>query len=54
MEEERKEKIIMNLRNYLKSQKLVYIPLASELTVKNIPRSKEWKIIENTIIESDL
>jgi len=48
-----KKLIISNLKNYLVKQRLVYMPLASELPIKGSQRNDRWMIIENTTIESD-
>lgn len=48
------QKIIDALYQFLSLKKLIYTPLAPELPRKDFPRSKKWKIIENTSIESDL
>nr|MBA2306793.1 type IV toxin-antitoxin system AbiEi family antitoxin [Candidatus Dependentiae bacterium] len=39
---------------YLENKALPFVPLASELPKKGYPRSKTWRIIENTTIESDV
>lgn len=52
--EEKKNNILNTLENFLESNMKYYIPLASEINKTVYPRSKKWKIIENTKIESDL
>ncbi|GAG96940.1 unnamed protein product, partial [marine sediment metagenome] len=42
------------LAEYVQKNKKNYIPLASEISVAGYPRSKKWKIVINTDIESDL
>lgn len=54
MDEEAKQKIISVLNGFLSLKKLIYTPIAPELPSKGYSRSKKWKIIENTTIESDL
>ena len=49
----KKKLIISKLKKLLGRQKLVYMPLASELPVKGCSRNDKWMIIENTTIESD-
>lgn len=43
-----------NIKKYLSSQKIKFTPLASEIPTKGYARCKQWKIIENSTIESDL
>jgi hypothetical protein len=54
MDEDKKTKIIETLEVFLKGKMKYYIPIASEIEKMGYPRSKRWKIIENTEIESDL
>lgn len=54
MDEEAKQKVIDSLIKFLSFKKLVYTPIAPELPRKGYPRSKKWKIIENSSVESDL
>lgn len=49
----KKKLIITKLKKLLGRQELVYMPLASELSVKGCSRNDKWMIIENTTIESD-
>ncbi|MBI2996408.1 MAG: type IV toxin-antitoxin system AbiEi family antitoxin [Candidatus Melainabacteria bacterium] len=49
----KKKLIISKLKKLLSRQKLVYMPLASELPIKGCSRNDKWMIIENTTIESD-
>ncbi len=51
---EHQQKVIDTLAKYVSSKDYTYLPLASELPTKGSARSKKWKIIENTTIESDL
>ena len=53
MVEDKKKLIVSHVQKELESQKLFYIPLATELATKGCPRNKKWMIIENTSIESD-
>ncbi len=53
-EENHKNDIIKILENYLSKKELVYIPLTNANSKTKFSRNKEWKIIENTKIESDL
>ena len=48
------ENFIEELAQYIEKNKSTYIPLASEIPIKGYPRSKKWKIVINTNIESDL
>ena len=54
MDEAKKTEIIETLEVFLKGKMKYYIPIASEIEKMGNPRSKRWKIIENTEIESDL
>ena len=54
MDEDKKAEIITALKLFLKEKMKYYIPIASEIEKMGCPRCKEWKIIENTEIESDL
>lgn len=54
MDEDKKAEIIEALEAFLKGKMKYYIPIASEIEKMGYPRSKRWKIIENTEIESDL
>ena len=54
MDTEKTQKIIDALEYYLNSKMSGFIALASELPKAGHPRIKKWKIIVNTIIESDL
>jgi hypothetical protein len=42
------------LEVFLKGKMKYYISIASKIEKMGCPRSKRWKIIENTEIESDL
>ncbi|CAL7962794.1 AbiEi_1 domain-containing protein [Gammaproteobacteria bacterium] len=57
METGKRDKLAELLYNFLEKQNLDFIPLASELPVKGVPkykRNSRWMIIENTTVESDL
>lgn len=54
MDEDKKNKIVNELAEFLESKMKYYIPIASEIKKTGYPRSKRWKIIENAEIESDL
>lgn len=54
LENDKRIQIIKNVKNYLKNKKTKYIPLASELPIDNYPKNNDWKIIENSNIESDI
>ncbi len=49
-----KERILPIVRSYLQLEPLTYIPLAPDMPTAGFSRSETWKIIENTIIESDI
>lgn len=53
MDNERKKSLLDALQDYLLTQRLFYIPIASELETAGCARNKKWMIIENTTIESD-
>lgn len=53
-EETKKNDLIEVLKTYLGKHPLHYAPLVSGIPFKGCQRNKIWKIIENTIIESDL
>lgn len=46
--------VIDKLKESLVKYRRCYIPLASEMPIQDCKRNKQWNIIENTIIESDL
>ena len=54
MDDDQSLQLIYSLKNYLNQNPMPYIPLASELQKKGHTYIKQWKIIENTDIESDL
>lgn len=54
MDDDKTNRIIAKLEEYLSDKLKQYIPLASELPKAGSSRVKKWKIIENTNIESDL
>ncbi len=53
MEEEHQKNIIDALEKYLSDKNIHYIPLSS-VEPRVGSRDKKWKIIENTIVDSDL
>jgi predicted transcriptional regulator of viral defense system len=54
MDDKLAENFIEELSQYVEKIKTNYIPLASEIPIKGYPRTKKWKIVMNTNIESDL
>ncbi|MBI2792838.1 MAG: type IV toxin-antitoxin system AbiEi family antitoxin [Gammaproteobacteria bacterium] len=54
MDDDKTNRIIAKLEEYLTNKLKAYVPLAAELPKAGYPRVKKWKIIENTDIESDL
>ena len=54
MNESKRHKLITLAKVELARRVLRPVPLASELPTKGMPRDEQWKIIENTNIESDL
>lgn len=42
------------LAKHIEKNRNNYVPLASEISITGYPRSKKWKVIINTDIESDL
>jgi hypothetical protein len=53
-DEEKKEKIIYRLVEYLKNSRRPFVSLVPYISKTGHPRYKKWKIIENTDFESDL
>jgi predicted transcriptional regulator of viral defense system len=53
-DEEKKEKIIDRLAEYLKNSKRPFVSLVPYISKKGHLRCKKWRIIENTDFESDL
>lgn len=51
---EHQQNVIDALAAYVASQDYTYTPLSPSMSIKGRPRSKKWKIIENTIVECDL
>ena len=51
---EHQQEIVNKLATYVSSQEYTYVALAPELPTKGSSRSKKWKIIENTTVESDI
>lgn len=54
MEDEKQDRIIQLMYQFIKNKTINPIPLAPELSIKGKLKDPRWKIIENTIIESDL
>lgn len=54
MDPEKQSRIVELLYQYISREPRYFVPLASELSVKEKNRDLRWKIIENTTIESDL
>ena len=54
MDENKRDEVVYELEEFLSDQKKYYIPLASEIEKSGYPKSKKWKIIENSEIKSDL
>ena len=52
--EKDRDRVVNELIKFIKTQKLRYIALAPEISIKDMPRNKKWKIIENTTVESDI
>ncbi len=50
----RRDHLISVLKKYLENKKLQFVVLATELPTISCPKNNDWKIIENTTIESDL
>lgn len=51
---EKRDKIVEAIYQFIERKKCNFIPLAPELTIKSMPRDKKWKIIKNTTVESDI
>lgn len=54
MDNQKQEKMITLIYQYISHQSINPVPLASELSTKGKPRNQKWMIIENTNIESDI
>lgn len=54
MDEKGAELITSALAHHINESKLSYLPLASEISKTGYSRSKKWRIIENSQIESDI
>lgn len=54
IEIERRDALVKALKSYLIKKSLGFVLLAPELPSKKCSRNDEWKIIENSTIESDL
>jgi hypothetical protein len=53
-DEEKKQKIIDRLLEYLKDSGRPFVSLVPYISKTGHPRCKKWKIVENTDFESDL
>lgn len=53
-EEAKKTQLIKMLREYIETRKIYPVPLLRGVPFKGCKRNNTWKIIENTVIESDL
>lgn len=53
-DEEKKQKIINKLAEYIKNSNRPFVSLVPYISRTGYPRCKKWKIIENTDFESDL
>ncbi|MCY4032871.1 MAG: type IV toxin-antitoxin system AbiEi family antitoxin [Hyphomicrobiales bacterium] len=53
-DEEKKEKIIRTLAEYLKNSNRPYVALAPYISRVGHPKCEKWRIVENTDFESDL
>lgn len=49
-----KARLAAGIYDYVSVRDLRYIPLAEKIPTKGFPKNKKWKIIQNTVIESDL
>lgn len=52
--EKDRDRVVGALEKFLATQTLRYVPLAPEMPIKEKPRNKKWKIIENTTVASDI
>lgn len=50
----KRDKLIKVLKNYISQQEIFFAPLAPELPTVGCQRNIEWKVVENTLIESDI
>lgn len=53
LQEKKKMEVIDLLSKKMQKNRLFYTPLSSGNPVKNFPKSKKWRIIENTTIQID-
>lgn len=51
---EKRDKIVNEMKSYFSQQKINFVPLASELPFSNSNKNYNWLIYENTTIESDI
>ena len=49
-----RDKLVKELKKYLENKKLQFVALATEVPIINYPKNNDWKIIENSNIESDV
>lgn len=54
MNETINEQVINAITECLVPRQMRYVPLAPEISSKGFPRSRKWRIIENTDVEGDL
>ena len=54
MDDELATNFLEVLAQHIEKSKSNYIPLASEIPITGYPRSKKWRIVINTDIESDV
>lgn len=53
LETKKRDQIVHLLKTYLAQQNISFVALNPDLPIKGISRNHDWKLIENTIIESD-
>lgn len=53
IETEKRDELVIVIKNYLAKQLIQFIPLDPNLPKKGKNRNRDWMIIENTTIESD-
>jgi len=53
-EEERQDIIVLELKEYIKKQKLRYTPLVPGISTQNCEKNKTWKILINSTVEADI
>jgi predicted transcriptional regulator of viral defense system len=54
MDEDKKQRIVNNLTEYLRHSDRPFVSLVPYIPIKGYPKCEKWKIIENTDFESDL